>query len=645
MVVPTELAEAGAEYPDVVALQVNTSTATVSIVATVRRSWAWTSRLWPTSRYGIAFCRFWASRPTFQAWPPGSIVGGMSDVVAAARAWINGDPDPATRRELEELIDAGRLDELAERMNGFLQFGTAGLRGKVEAGSNRMNRAVVIRTTRGLADYLLARHGPAPERPVVVGRDARLSSPVFMADTIAVLTAAGIRVRYWEGETPTPLVAYAGRVLNGIASVVITASHNPPQDNGYKVYDENAAQIIPPVDAEIAAAIAQVGPAKDVPRTEGESTLATPIERSMFGDYLDEVDAARPRPPDSNRLRIVYTPLHGVGWLAVRAAMRRFGYEDLHPVPEQVEPDGTFPTVPFPNPEEAGALDLATELAAKRGGDVVIANDPDADRLGVAVSGPGGWRPLTGNQIGLLLADYLLTHYARPETPIVINSIVSSPGLAELAAARDARFEATLTGFKWIANAALDLEAAGEGRFLFGYEEALGYTVDRIVRDKDGISAAVVFADMMAQARAEGMDAEDLLDRLARRQGVWSSTQLSIVRPGSQGKAEIDAAMSRLARQIPQELAGHKVVDHIDFRHGAESRPRWLPAAALVALQLDGGSRALVRPSGTEPKLKIYVDVRAERDSSDRYFSQDTALMAEADRIADDLAEFLGLTV
>ncbi len=568
----------------------------------------------------------------------------MTDVVTRAKEWIDGDPDPATRHELAALIEADRLDELSERMNGTLAFGTAGLRGRVEAGSNRMNRAVVIKTTRGLADYLIGRYGASPDQPVVVGRDARLSSPQFMEDTIGVLTAAGIPVRFWEGEMPTPVVAYTGKVVGAIASIVITASHNPPNDNGYKVYDANAAQIVPPIDRSIAAAIDEVGPANEVPRIEGPTGLATPIDVELFQRYLTDVDAVRPPARGDVPLRVVYTPLHGVGWQSVRAAMRRAGYEDVHPVPEQVEPDGTFPTVTFPNPEEEGALDLALDLAAARQADVVIANDPDADRLAAAVPTESGWRALTGNQIGQLLAHYILGRWSGDGRAIVINSIVSSPMLQVIAEAHGAQFETTLTGFKWIANAALDLEAAGAGQFVFGYEEALGYTVGPVVRDKDGISAAVVFADLMADAKASGRSAEDLLEGLAAAYGLSSSTQLSIVRPGSSGKAEIDQAMQLLADEIPDELAGRRVTDSTDFRQGAEDRPRWLPAAALVVLTLEDGTRVLVRPSGTEPKLKIYVDIRAERDPATALFDQDSALVAEAGRIADAMAKFLGLT-
>jgi phosphomannomutase len=302
-------------------------------------------------------------------------------------------------------------------------------------------------------------------------------------------------------------------------------------------------------------------------------------------------------------------------------------------VPQQFEPDGRFPTVAFPNPEEPGALDLATELATQTGADLIIANDPDTDRLAVSVEHPDGWRPLTGNQIGVLLADFVLEHTAEAH-PIVLNSIVSSPLLSRIAAAHGARFAQTLTGFKWIWNAALDLQEAGEGRFVFGYEEALGYSVGQTVRDKDGISAAVLFADLAAACRAAGGTVLDRLADLSRRHGLWVSTQHSVVRPGTEGAAEIAAAMERLAADPPASLDGIPVVSVTDFRRGAEERPRYLPAASLVEMDLGERGRVLARPSGTEPKLKIYVDVTAAVASGEEPGRMEGELRATADRLA-----------
>jgi phosphomannomutase len=566
-------------------------------------------------------------------------------LLAETRAWIAGDPDPRTRAQLERLIALGAADELSERMAGVLEFGTAGIRGAVEAGSNRMNRATVIRTTRGLADYLIEER--VESGPVIVGYDARLSSRTFAADTVAVLVAAGLSVRYFEEPVPTPLVAYAARVLAARAAIVVTASHNPARDNGYKVYDANAAQIVPPVDAEIADAIERVGAAADVARCEGalegESERAEPIEAAWCERYIDDILGIRPQVEADRDLCIVYTPLHGVAGRLTERALAAAGYAEVHTVPQQAEPDGRFPTVAFPNPEEPGALDLALALAGDVEADLVLANDPDGDRLAVCLPGPDGWVQLTGNQIGTVLGDFLLEQYAGAAPPLVVSSIVSSPMLAAVAGARGARCEATLTGFKWIANAALDLEAAEGLEFVFGYEEALGYTVGRLVRDKDGISAATVFADLVAWDRSRGSTVIEHLERLYRQHGLWVSTQLSVLRPGERGAAEIAAAMDILAECRPAALGGFAVSEVTDFRTGAEERPRWLPESPLVVFELGARGRALVRPSGTEPKLKIYVDLCRHLSEGEELGGAEAAARDRAHKVASDLAEFLAL--
>ena len=558
-------------------------------------------------------------------------------------AWIAADPEKKTRKDLQALLDAGDVAELSERMDGSLMFGTAGLRGRVEGGSNRMNRAVVIRTTRGLAEYLIER-SPDSDKPVVIGRDARLSSERFQKDAVGVLTAAGILVRYFPDVVPTPVVAYAALQLGARAAIVITASHNPPYDNGYKVYDTNGAQIVPPTDVDVAARIATVAGATDVPRLSKKyrGELAHPVPDNTFERYLEDMAKVRADGAEGADLRIVYTPLHGVGGLFVKEALRVSGYPDFHPVPAQYQPDGHFPTVAFPNPEEPGALDLASDLAKEANADLIIANDPDTDRLAISLERKNGWRALTGNQIGVLLADYVLAN-TDVEKPLVLNSIVSSPMLERVAAAHGAGFVTTLTGFKWIWNAALDLEEAGEGTFVFGYEEALGYSVGPAVRDKDGISAAVVFADLAAACRARGESVLDYMARLYERDGLWVSTQKSIVRPGSEGAAQIAAAMERIAAKPPTEAAGVAIVASTDYRLGAEARPRYMGATPLMELGLGERGRALVRPSGTEPKLKIYVDLVAERDTSQAAEEQEAALVAEADTVAASIADQLGL--
>jgi phosphomannomutase len=503
-----------------------------------------------------------------------------------------------------------------------------------------MNRAVVIRTTRGLADFLI--DAGRSDGVVVLGFDGRLSSHRFAADAIGVLAAAGIDVRYFPAPVPTPLVAHAARRLDAVAAVVVTASHNPPQDNGYKVYDVNGAQIVPPVDARIASAIDAVGPANEVPRLDLEASGATPLGAVAIADYVEEVLARRASSSRRPDLEIVYTPMHGVGRSVLEHVFHAAGYRRLTAVPEQADPDGRFPTVAFPNPEEPGALDLATALAGDVGADLVLANDPDADRLAVQVPDGGTFRTLTGNQIGVLLADFVLEHDPGVGA-LVVNSIVSSPMLADVARHHGARFEQTLTGFKWIANAAMDLERDEGLRFVFGYEEALGYTVGPTVRDKDGISAALWFADLTAACLQEGTDVLGRLEALYRRLGIWASVQKSLARPGAEGIAEIAGAMDLLRDRIPDRLGGHAVVGITDYRDGAAERPRWLPATALVAFDLGEAGRALVRPSGTEPKLKIYVDRRAAVAEGADVWAVEADARDDGLAVAEDLAVFLEL--
>jgi len=553
-----------------------------------------------------------------------------------------GDPDPETRTALRELIDSGDLSGLERAMGGTITFGTAGIRGEVGPGSYRMNRAVVIKTTRGLADYLIEQGGGLPDAPVILGFDARPSSRRFAEDVAGVLAAAGIQVGYFPDVTPTPLVAFTAKHVGAPAAVVITASHNPPADNGYKVYGANAAQIIPPADTDIAAAIDEVGPAVGVPRLErvfaGSSDLVTPVPEEIFESYREEVYGSRPNPQTSD-FRIVYTPLHGVGARILNRLCAQAHHSGIITVPEQAEPDGRFPTVSFPNPEEPGALDLAIGLAKEEQAGLLIANDPDADRLAAAVPSAGEWRLLSGNELGALLGEYVMRYWRDPQPAIVVNSVVSSPMLGEIARKRGARHEVTLTGFKWIINAGLALEARGEGSFAFGYEEALGYSIGKTVRDKDGISAALVLCDLVAEERSRGRTLVDRLHDLWNEVGLWVSAQYSIARSGPSGQDEIGKAVQRLAEGPPGTVGGHEVVSVTDYRVGAELRPIWLGAQDLIEIELAEVGRALVRPSGTEPKLKVYVDLRGDPGSEPDEAHR--RLTAEAAEIAREVGEGL----
>ncbi len=562
--------------------------------------------------------------------------------IEAAREWIAGDPDPETRMELQRLVDSADEAGLERAMGKPLDFGTAGIRGEVGPGPARMNRAVVIRTTGGLARYLTAQGRAA--LPVVLGFDARPASKAFAEDAAGVLASAGITVQYFPEVTPTPLVAFAAKHLGAGAAIVVTASHNPPADNGYKVYGANAAQIIPPEDADIASAILESPPANVVPRLErafeGDHRLISPVDATIIEEYLDEVNQARPSPRPSTH-PVVYTAMHGVGGRFLAQMFDRAGHTGLIAVPAQFSPDGTFPTLSFPNPEEEGALDLALELATELGADVVFANDPDADRFSAAIHHEGKWRVLSGNELGALLGDYVLRKWAAPQTPIVVNSIVSSPILGEIAARRGACHEVTLTGFKWIVNAGLSLENAGAGQFAFGFEEALGYTVGHTVRDKDGLSAALVFSDLIAEESATGRSVMDRLHDIWTSTGLWASAQRSMVRAGREGPSVLAAAVGRLGESPPADLGGHPVSEIVDYRFGAEKRPPWLGGQDLIELKLAGAGRVLVRPSGTEPKLKIYVDLNGALGENPDVSHRE--LTAEAISVANEMGEWLGL--
>lgn len=547
------------------------------------------------------------------------------------------DLDETSRAQMQQLIDSGDTEELSSCLTP-LSFGTAGLRAVEGPGPGRMNRAVVIRTTRGLADYLLEHQSENDQRPIVVGADARTNSLLYQNDVVAVLAAAGFYVRFFESSVPTPLVAYAARVLRARAAICITASHNPPEYAGFKLYADNAVQIVAPVDELVAHAIAKVGPANSVKIANADELAlgAQSVPASVETDYLDAVDALRVTAPADRDFAIVYTPLHGVGKMFATRALRRAGYTRVEVVAEQAEPDAAFPTVSFPNPEEPGALDLAKALAERTGADLLLANDPDADRLAACVrDGEGPIRQLTGNQIGLLLADHLLRHYAGEPSPLVVSSVVSSPMIGDIAEHYGATSLRTLTGFKWMVNAGLAAEAESGARFVFGFEEALGYCVGHAVRDKDGISAAVVFADLVAECRPSGGVGERLAE-LHRRHGLWSSS-LATLELEPEALSRISEHLDELVKRPPAELGGLEVSTVLDYREGAESRPWYLGAAELVEFRLAGRARVLVRPSGTEPKVKIYADYCARYDSARPRPQQE----ASADQRAGALSELL----
>ena len=540
----------------------------------------------------------------------------MTSLDAQVRAWIADDPDPHTRLELEGVLAAARAGDAAaeadlqDRFAGLLQFGTAGLRGALGAGPTRMNRVVVLRAAAGLMAYLQEQRGTR-DVTVVIGYDARHNSDVFARDTAAVVTAAGGRAMMLPHPLPTPVLAFAIRDLGADAGVMVTASHNPPQDNGYKVYLGDGSQIVTPVDEQIAAAIDAVPDAASVPQAQdGWQTL----DDGIVADYLDSV--CRVVTPGGPRaLRIVHTALHGVGSQVARDALARVGFQDVHSVAEQEAPDPDFPTVAFPNPEEPGAIDLALDLAREVDADLVIANDPDADRCAIAVEDADGWRMLRGDEVGALLGAHLLRRDWSSEA-VMANSIVSSRLLAAMCAARGVRHEQTLTGFKWISRVP---------GLVYGYEEALGYCVDPTqVRDKDGVSAALLMAEYAASLASRGATLLDALDELSATYGHHLTDSFSV---RVQDLALIGDIMARLRSAPPGTVGGQRVSSIDDLACGDGGLP---PTEGLRYLLADD-TRVIVRPSGTEPKLKVYLEViDADRTSAE---SRLAAVRADFERL------------
>lgn len=540
-----------------------------------------------------------------------------SELREAIDGWLAGDPDPQTRAELQALVRAEQLGELAERFGRPVAFGTAGLRALMGAGPARMNRAVVRRATFGLARWLAHSVPDAAQRGVVVARDGRHHSVEFSAETASVLAAAGIPAWLFPTGTPTPLAAFAVTALGAAAGVVVTASHNPKGYNGYKVYGPNGAQVLPAEEEAIAKHMADAGPANAIPTLAEQDARAKGLLREVGPQvrerYLDAILAQCRHPAEGRDVVLCYTAMHGVGGSLALQALQRAGFSRVHVVAEQQLPDPEFPTVEFPNPEEPGALDRARRLAEVVGAELVLANDPDADRLAVAIrTRRGELRQLTGNEVGVLLGYYLLTQGKRPVRPLVLATVVSSTQLGHIARALGADYEETLTGFKWIANAALARAAKG-AHFVFAYEEALGYAVGPAVHDKDGMGAAVAMADLAGWARARGATVADVLEEVAQKYGVYASLQRSVTLPGASGVTTIASVMRGFREDAPERIAERRVLAVQDYAAGrrtagGESRALELPRSNLLAFELAGGARVMLRPSGTEPKLKLYVE-------------------------------------
>lgn len=559
----------------------------------------------------------------------------MNETLKSAVAqWLQRDPDPQTRAELEGLDAAGDTTELTQRFAGRLTFGTAGLRAVVGAGPMRINRLVVRETSAGLGDYLLSSVANAASRGVVVAYDGRLDSEIFAQDAAAVFAAQGLRVYLTEAPTATPLGAFAVIQRGAAAGVVITASHNPPEYNGYKVYWENGVQIIPPHDRAIAAAIVNAAQ-REIPwlnvaeaRAEGRIEM---LGEDFYRTYCDTVvnSPLLQNTADTQSISIAYTAMHGVGASVAETLLERSGFNQVYSVASQREPDGNFPTVHFPNPEEPGAMDAVIALARQRNATLACANDPDADRLAVAArTAEGDYKILSGDQVGALLGDYFLSDDQLPQwyrfsehrpaenrltpvvcTPIVCTTIVSSSLLKPIAEAAGAHYCETLTGFKWLINTALDKQDK-HSRLLFAYEESLGYAVGDSVRDKDGLSALLAFTRMTAALAEQGKTVWDQLEMLYRRYGLFCTAQRSIALPP--GSASISTAMRKTP---PETVAGYAVEVIEDLQNGlrqfadGHSETIDLPRSDVLIYRLENRGRIVVRPSGTEPKLKCYYEI------------------------------------
>ena len=528
-----------------------------------------------------------------------------ADLTAAARAWAADDPHEGDRAEISALVASGDVDELARRFAGPLTFGTAGLRGPLRAGPAGMNAAVVTRAAAGLARYLLDEGHT--EGGVVVGFDARRRSEEFAHLSAAVLAGAGLAVRVLPRPLPTPVLAFAVRHLGCVAGVMVTASHNPPDDNGYKVYLDEGAQLVPPADRRIEEAIAAVGALREVPRSDRWTTLGDEVLTEYVTAVVRALEPDRVPAADRAALRVAYTAMHGVGASTTRLVFAASGFAEPASVPEQDAPDPRFPTVAFPNPEEPGAVDLLVALAERTGADVAIAEDPDADRCSVVVGG----RQLTGDEVGALLADWLLRRGVRGT---YAASLVSGSLMHAVGAAHGVPTAETPTGFKWIVRAGTD-----GAPLVYGYEEALGYAVaPDVVRDKDGISAALAVGLLAAELKATGRTLADRLDELAQEHGLFATGQLSV---RVEDLSLISDAMARLRSAPPSTLLGRPV----EVADLAEADP---PVDAVRLL--GDGVRVIVRPSGTEPKLKAYLETVVP-------VHEDAGLIAARGRGADEL--------
>jgi len=535
-----------------------------------------------------------------------------------AQDWVDQDPDIDSKTDGQALIDLNDEAMLLSHFGTSLSFGTAGLRGALGPGPNRMNSATVIRVTSALAAYTKSTVQSDTGYIAIIGFDGRYGSKKFADYAARVLLAEGYKIYLFDDVVPTPRLAHALLEVNASIGIMVTASHNPPQDNGYKVYWGDGAQIIPPHDTEISKRVDLISDTSQVPlsdlntaRTQGR---LVDVSQDIQTRYYDAVSKLRVYDGPTN-LNLVYSAMHGVGRKSVERVLRENGYENINIVEAQADPDPDFPTVAFPNPEEPGAMDLSLQLANEVNADVVFANDPDADRLCVAIPVLGGYRLLTGNEIGVLLADELLRYGQYSGETLVVTTIVSTSMLQKVAAEHGARCVETLTGFKWLAHEGMKQQSRG-GAFVVGFEEAIGYSVGPIVRDKDGVSAALIFADLASRSMSQGQSLENRLNDLYRAHGLYETTQRSFKFPGQSGQAIMAQMMDQLRSNPPMELDGCEVREIKDYLisetvslESGQQTNIDLPKSNVLGFHMRNGSRLMVRPSGTEPKIKFYFEI------------------------------------
>ena len=524
----------------------------------------------------------------------------LETLIQQARNWIDQDPDAETVAELEKLISESDEAGLADRFGHRIGFGTAGLRGLLGAGPNRMNRVLVAQAAAGISKYLKENFD---DPSVVIGYDARKNSDVFAKDSAQIFAGFGIRAFLFPELAATPLVAYAVRNLGASAGVMVTASHNPPGDNGYKVYDFSGSQIISPMDAEIAKHIDEFAKSGSVAAlTRSESFVEVPT--SVRTGYSQSVSGLLNKHSERKSIKIVYSAMHGVGASFIQEIFKLSGLAEPAQVLSQQQPDGKFPTVAFPNPEEPGAMDESLATAEDQQADLVLVNDPDADRLAVAFKkADGGYQQLTGDQLGLILGEEMASRASREgRTGSLACSIVSSSALSKVAEHYGFGFEQTLTGFKWVSRVP---------NLIFGYEEALGYCVDwGQVRDKDGLSAALIVADIASALANQGYTLGDQLDKLMQRYGYFATGQISI---RVTDLNVISDLMNKLRTNPPTQIAGVAAVFE-DMNQGSSS----LPATDALRFKLQDGRTVIVRPSGTEPKLKCYLQTVSDNEAQSK---------------------------